>query len=170
LSHWHVECAGPEDEQVAQVIGVERWVAVVPAIDHADDLRAPGPVAAAMHAVVHGLLHLIEVLNLVLQESPVVAGDVRVERAENDGCRGVDGVHGVLAKIVEGGKLLRRDVDVVRAALHLFVAALYGVGSAPRGIVQVACVEQVLAGLADGQQDVDAFVMISVDQISQSCA
>ena len=52
------ELLRPECIERVEVVDVLAGIAVMPAIDEAHDLRAPGPVAARMHLRIHGGLHL----------------------------------------------------------------------------------------------------------------
>lgn len=61
-----VELAGPEGKEVAQVIDIQRRVAVVPAIDKPQNLGSPRPMAVLMYLRIHSSLHCIKVANLAL--------------------------------------------------------------------------------------------------------
>src|SRR5579875_2164771 len=93
----HVELLRPELEQSIQTIHAAIGIAIMPAIDQAQRLRMPVPVPSRMHLRIHGPLHRIQISDLVEQRLIIDAADMRIERAEQHGCFGIDRVYRLLA-------------------------------------------------------------------------
>src|SRR5579863_3702636 len=72
----------PENKESVQVIDRATGVAIVPAINQADDLCAPIPVSTRMYLRIHRILHLVQIGNLVVARA--TACYLRVKRANND--------------------------------------------------------------------------------------
>src|SRR5579863_6838210 len=142
----------------------------MPAIDHTNDLSAPGPVAAWMDLSIHGSLHLVQVVQLVVQRTIISADNLGIECAHNDGSIRLHCVDGTHAHVEEASKICRGNISGQSILLHLFIATLYRVGSALRDIGKKLRVKQARAGtggLAHYQQNMQTQVVIVIHSRAQ---
>lgn len=70
---------GPEVKESLEAIDAFIGIAVVPAIDEAQCLIPPAPVASGMDGGVHGVLHLIEISGLVDQRVVIDPTNMGIE-------------------------------------------------------------------------------------------
>src|SRR5690348_5114424 len=109
-----------------------------------------------MDSGIHGVLHLIEVGNLVNQGLVVDATNMRIERAKQDRDVRAHRVHSTLTKVIELRKALRWDIDSRRGSiLHLFITTLYRVGTSLSRIIKRCRIKELgtTCSLADDEED-----------------
>src|SRR5216684_442998 len=99
------ELPRPECKEPVEVIDILAGIPVMPAIDEADDLVAPGPVAARMYPGIHGGLHLVQVVHLVVQATVISPHELGIEGTQNDGSGGLQRVNCAGTHIEEARKI-----------------------------------------------------------------
>lgn len=166
----NLELPGPEDKELVEIVVSTARVAIMPAVDQSDAMRAPAPMPTRIDDGVHRFFHSIEVSHLLSQQAVVRPDHMGIEGAEQNRNAGAYRMHRSCTEIIE----LRVEVGWHisgggRIILHLLVTALHGICFTRGGILEIALIEDdTQIGLAHIQENPDTLFMVGPYRILEN--